>query len=219
MSRRILTAGIVAAVAFGPAAHAAVVVTALPTPLLLRDEFFGSYHPVDIDSNGTTDFTFAYAVSSVGLRTEAYNRAVMTLDPPPNIGGPAFQISMGYSIGSTLVPTDFDDPMWSSSDFLGGFVSVGESAYMGIVQVLSTGSSSSFNGRGAIGIEFEGPDGIHYGYLDIDAGPGYAGITLYGWAYESQPGVPIFAGQVPEPSSSIFIGVGTVSLLLRRRRK
>ncbi len=217
MSRRLITAGIVAAVAFGPAAHAAVVVTALPDPLFLRDEFFGSYHPVDVDSNGTSDFAFAYSFSFVGLRTEAYNRAVIRLIGP--VGGRISPLPNGFSINSTIGTELLSELQWSSSDFIDGFVEPDENAYISIVQVLSTGSASDFSGRSAIGIEFHAADGVHYGYLDIDAGPGYAGITLYGWAYESRPGVPIFAGQVPEPSSSIFIGVGTVSLLLRRRRK
>jgi hypothetical protein len=217
MSRRLLTASIVAAVAFGPAAHAAVVVTALPNPLLLRDEFFGSYYPLDIDSNGTTDVTFAYSFSFVGLRTEAYNRAVIRLIGP--VGGRISALPSSFSINSTIGTELLSELQWSSSDFIDGFVEPDESAYISIVQVLSTGSASEFSGRSAIGIEFRAADGIHYGYLDIDAGPGYAGITLYGWAYESQPGVPIFAGQVPEPSTSLFVGVATASILLRRRRK
>jgi len=217
MSRRLLIAGIVAAVAFGPAAHAAVLITAFPDPLLLRDEFFGSSHPVDIDSNGTTDFTFAYSFSFVGLRAEAYNRAVIRLIGP--VGGRISPLPNGFSINSTIGTELLSELQWSSSDFVDGFVEPDETAYISIVQVLSTGSASEFSGRSAIGIEFHAADGIHYGYLDIGAGPGYAGITLYGWAYESRPGVPLFAGQVPEPSVFILSGLATISFLSRRRRK
>ena len=203
----------------GPAATAAVVITALPQPLLLRDEFFGSYHPVDIDGNGITDFTFGLSVSGVGLRTERANRAVITLDPPPNIGGSPYQLPAGYLLGSTLAASGLDTLFWSSSDFIDGFVSPGDTGvFIGIVQVLSTGSSSSFNGRGYIGVEFESTLGTHYGYLDIDAGPGYAGITLYGWAYESRPGVPLMAGRVPEPSMSVLLSIGMAGLIARRHR-
>jgi len=206
------------AVAWAPAAMAAVVVTALPAPLLLRDEFFGSLHPIDLDSNGTMDFTFGLSVSGVGLRTERANRAVITLDPPPNIGGPPYQIVPGYLVGSTLAPSGFDTLLWSSSDFLDGFVSPTDTGvFMGIVQVLSTGSSSSFNGRGFIGAEFESTLGTHYGYLDVEAGPGFAGITLYGWAYETQPNTPIITGSVPEPSRAVLLIAGAAALLFRRR--
>ena len=219
--KQLLTAAAVwLAWAFGPAATAAVIITALPQPLLLRDEFFGSYHPVDVDANSITDFTFGLSVSGVGLRTERANRAVITLDPPPNIGGPPYQLPAGYLVGSTLAPSGFDSLLWASSDSLDGYVSPTDTGvFMGIVQVLSTGSSSSFNGRGFIGVEFESTFGTHYGYLDIDAGPGYAGITLYGWAYETQPSVPIFAGQVPEPSRLLLLGIGSIFLLSRRHRQ
>jgi hypothetical protein len=216
MSRRLLTAGIVAAVAFGPAAHAAVVVTALSDPLFLRDEFFGSYHPVDVDGNGSTDFTFGYNPGFVGLRTEAANRVIFSPDPPPNLGGPVASLSHGFRVQSTLESSTFS---WRSSDLLGGFVSPGENAFASIVHALSTGSSTDFNGRGYIGVEFESTLGTHYGYLDIEAGPGFDGITFYGWAYETQPGAPIFAGQVPEPSVLVLAEIAAVSFLLRRRRK
>ena len=218
MIRLPLTAGIAAAVAFGTAVKAAVIITALPVPLIIHTDFFLTYEQLDVDGNGAVDFTFGYDFSAVGLRTESANRAAILPSSPPNIGGRPFQIPIAYVIGSTLEPSGNTNLLWSSSDFVDGFVSPGENRFMGIVQVLSTGSSSSFNGRGAIGIEFEAADGIHYGYIDIDSGPGYAGLTLYGWAYESQPGVAIPAGQVPEPSHIMLLVTGSVVLLTKRQR-
>lgn len=216
MNLRLLTASIVAAVAFGPAAHAAVVITALPQPLNLHDDFFGSNEPIDVDGNGSVDFTIGYNFWFVGARTELANRLVYIPSPPPNIGGGVASLQMPFLIQSTLDSSDFG---WTSSDPLGGYVSPNENAFAEIIFVTSTGSATRFNGRGAIGVEFHSAVGIHYGYLDIDAGPGYAGITLYGWAYESQHGVPIFAGQVPEPSVLILAGIATLSFLSCRRRK
>lgn len=219
MSRNLLTATIAAALALGPAAHAAVVITALSSPLELRTDFFSTFEPVDVDGNGTVDFTFGYDFAAVGIQTERSNRIVIRLDPPPNIGGPPTSLSIGYALSSTLVAEGFEDFLWASSDFLGGFVSPGENAFSVISIALSTGSASDFNGRGAIGFEFQAQDGIHYGYFDISASKGYAGLTLYGWAYESQPGVAILVGQVPEPSALILFGMATISFLSRRRRK
>jgi len=216
MKRLLTSAALWLAWACGPAATAAVVITALPQPLLLRDEFFGSYHPVDIDSNGTTDFTFGYNPGFVGLRTEAANRLVYTPAPPPNIGGYVASLEPNYTIQSDIITSSL---AWSSSDFVGGFVSPGENAFASIVHALSTGSSTDFSGRGSIGIEFASSLGTHYGYIDIDAGPGFDGITLYGWAYETQPGVPMLAGQVPEPSLSVLLSIGLATLIARRHRK
>ncbi len=206
MNRLLRIAGIAAAVAFGSAAHAAVMVTALPSPLEIHDDFFGRYDPIDVDGNGTVDFTFVSTFSGTGFQTPNFNRGIIRLDPPPNIGGPPVALQVGYIIGAILAPSAFHELFWDDSD-------------MSIVQVLSTGSASEFNGRGVIGLEFRAQDGIHYGYFDISAGRGYAGITLYGWAWETEPGKAIFAGQVPEPSSWILAGVATASLLLLRRRE
>lgn len=206
MSRRVLTAGIVAAVAFGPVAHAAVVITAFFPPLEIYDDLLGRSDPIDINGDGIVDFTLDTSFSGTGIVTLGVNRGVIRLDPPPNIGGPPVSLPRTFVVGSTLEPLDMEALFWDA----GGLT---------IVQVLSTGSTSEFNGRGAIGIEFQAADGVHYGYFDISAGPGYSGITLYGWAYESQPGVSISVAHVPEPSALIFSGMATIFFLSRRRRK
>jgi hypothetical protein len=187
------------------ATTAAVVIMALPAPLDISDEFFGRFDPIDIDDNGTTDFTFVSVFSGVGFQTPGPNRAVIRLDPPPNIGGPPVPLNPGYLIGASLAPSSLGDLYWDDSDLT-------------IVQVLSTGSGSAFPETGLralIGLEFQSSLGTHYGYFDVFAGKGYAGITLYGWAYETQPGVPIQAAFVPEPSTAAYLGVGTALILKR----
>lgn len=219
MKKLMTAAALWFAVSAGPAASAAVVINALPVPLSLHDDFFGSYEPIDIDGNGTVDFTLGYNFQFVGLRTEAANRSIIRLAGGPNIGGSLTPIELGYSISPALAPAGFGPLEWASSDYLGGFVSPGENAFQTIVFVVSNGSASHFNGRGSIGVEFEAADGLHYGYIDIDAGPGYAGITLYGWAYESTPNTPIVAGSVPESGRAGLLMASFVFYSLRRRRK
>lgn len=201
--------------ACGPAATAAVLITALPAPQLLYDDLLGSYAPYDIDGNGSIDFTFGFSFSYVGLRTERANRLVIVPSPPPNIGGYVADLHSPFLIAPDLGSPDF---AWISSDPSDNYVYPGEIAFASIVQVLSTGTFSFFNGRGAIGIEFESDLGTHYGYFDIEAYPGYAGAWLYGWAYETQPGVPIIAGQVPECTQSVLLCIGLATLLARRHR-
>lgn len=200
---------------FGQAVHAAVLITALPNPLNLRDDLNVSYEVIDVDANGSVDFTFGYDFFSVGFRTELANRFIYVFAPPPNLGGAVASLQAPFVIQTTL---DSSTVLWGSSDPVEGYVTAGEFSFATVVLVLDTGSSSGFSGRGAIGIEFAAPDGIHYGYIDIDAGPGYAGITLFGWAYESRPGVGITAGQVPEPSSLFLTLLSLAPLVLRRRR-
>jgi hypothetical protein len=47
-----------AAVAFGLAAEATVIITELPEPVLVYDDFLGMFYPIDIDGDQSADFTF-----------------------------------------------------------------------------------------------------------------------------------------------------------------
>ena len=197
--------------------RAAVVVVAFPVPREIYDDggigsdgsinLSGRFDPIDIDGNGTVDFTLATNFSSAAIRTERGNRIVIRLNPPPSRVGPPVPVPPGSIIGATIFSGDISDLLWTSSDFSGGYVSPSENAFVGISQVLSTGAYSSFNGRGALGFEFEAADGIHYGYMDIDSFAGFAGVILHGWAYESRPGIPIVAGQIPEPTTAVLLVV------------
>ena len=200
-------------------AQPAVIVHAFDTPLEVRDEFFGHLVPVDLNGDGSIDFTFGSEVSGTSLRTERANRTVIRLRGGLDIGGPITPLPHGYLLGQFLAPGGNWPLLWASTDFLGGFVSPGENSFTAIVVALSTGSASDFSGRAPIGVEFAAADGLHYGYLDIAAGPGYAGITFYGWAYETQSGVPIAAGAVPEPSIAVFLTIALAALSSRRPKR
>lgn len=190
-------------------AGAAVVMTALPQPLAIYDDLSILLLPFDLDNNGSFDYTFTTSFQGTGLITPSANRVVTRLDPPPNIGGPAVPLEPGYLIGSTLSDVMLGNLLWSDAD-------------VSIVQVLSTGSGTAFsNGgqRASIGLDFQAADGLHYGFFDVEAGPGYAGITLYGWAYESKPNTPILAGSVPEPSRMVLLLTGALAMIYQRRRR
>ncbi len=198
---------------------AAVIVHVLPEPL----EIFNTDFPVDvllpfdIDANGTTDFTFTAFITTVGLRTERVNRLVIKVSPPPNLGGYVASLTPDYTIGLSLLGSTV---AWSSSDLGDGYVSPDEFVTSEIIQVFFSGFSTQFRERSVIGIEFEAEDGIHYGYFDISPSRFIeTRITLHGWAWETEPGKAILAGQVPESSSWILAGVAAASLLLLRRRE
>jgi len=58
----------------------------------------------------------------------------------------------------------------------------------------------------------------HYGWVFIQTFPPVVGGRILEWAYESEPGVGIMAGAVPEPSAGLLILLATGATLLRRRR-
>jgi hypothetical protein len=196
----------------------AVVITALPTPLILQSDLFVVNVPIDVDGNGTVDYTFGSGVAETGIRTELSNKIIIRLDPPPDIGGPPTPVSAGYLINATLASDGGRYLYWASSNYLAGYVAPDEFSYAIITISLSTGSSTDFNGRGPLGFEFRAEDGIHYGYFDIESRLGFSSAVLYGWAYESEPGVGILAGQVPEPNMAMSLVTGFGLIILRRRR-
>ncbi len=204
----------------GPAALAqGVIRTTLPEPIGIFSDLFTVLYPIDVDGDSLADFTFGAESQGVALRTERANRLIYQIDPAPNLGGPVADLPEGFAIGSSLEP----QLAWRSSDLLGGYVSPGEIAFVTIVQCLDIGCLSTWPPgpatRGFIGIEFELADGLHYGYFDIVTSGSAAGASLLGWAYEAQPGVPILAGAVPEPSTcALLVGGGALMVWFRRKR-
>ena len=68
------------------------------------------------------------------------------------------------------------------------------------------------------GFSFEGEEGTHYGYALIRDNAAVASITVLNWAYESEPGVPIAAGAITEPSTFVFCFLSLIPVFRRRRQ-
>ena len=89
---------------------------------------------------------------------------------------------------------------------------------------ISSGSWNAAAGtkvQGFLGVRFTSTKlsaGYHYGYFDIsyDNAPSYANgtMTIGGWAYDDQSGVPITTpdGGVPEPATMLPMGLGLLAL-------
>jgi hypothetical protein len=68
------------------------------------------------------------------------------------------------------------------------------------------------------GVEFEIGGQTHYGWLQVRAAELRTDVWIEEWAYESEPGVPIRAGAIPEPSGGVLVVIGGVLLMCRRRK-
>lgn len=78
---------------------------------------------------------------------------------------------------------------------------------------------------GYIGVEFTIDDDLFYGWVEVDTsfdGNSANGGQITRWAYNSIPGEPIRAGEVPEPATvALLAGIAAlaVTALIRRRRQ
>ena len=70
-----------------------------------------------------------------------------------------------------------------------------------------------------MGVAFDIDGATHYGWIDLLVASLSPGAEIYGWGYETQPGVGILAGAVPEPATSALLVAGGLLLALRRKRK
>ena len=81
--------------------------------------------------------------------------------------------------------------------------------------------------RGYIGfsvtLDLSGAPATHYGYLDFSMDQPLAGettnaLTVYGWAYESIPQVPITAVPIPAPGAGVLLAAAAAMAWGRRKR-
>jgi hypothetical protein len=197
-----------------PPTQAAVVAVTLPAPV--RIEYLGgsgTRQPFDLDQDGQHDVQFVSDPFVSGLVALGSNR-VPSLLYEGIFGGEVLPIFAGELIGlntlSALGSAWHNTRENASPNFQGGYL-MGECAAMsgcgGIMLFVD----------GYIGVEFERATGTHYGWIRWRGGGGPWG-RVYGWGWETEPGVPIIAGAVPEPGSWVLAG-SAWALALRRRRR
>lgn len=54
-----------------------------------------------------------------------------------------------------------------------------------------------------------------YGWIEVERTGG--NVAAFAWAYETSPGVPILAGQVPAPGGAMVLALASLSAFRRRR--
>jgi hypothetical protein len=174
-----------------------------PLPITNPPGFPSTLHPFDIDGDGTADFSFGAAVGGLSFNAEPGNFFAYSPDPPPNIGGDVGPLPEGSIIGEALTLID-PSLIWNDRGAT-------------MVVCVDIGCGGLFHNRDAyIGLQFERPDGTHYGYIhfvpDDDSPTGF----VHDWAWESRSDTPIVAGAIPEPSTASVIAVAVGFLCLRR---
>ena len=69
------------------------------------------------------------------------------------------------------------------------------------------------------GLSFDYGGSRHFGWMEINNYVGVAAGQVLGWAYETRPDTPIFAGAVPEPSTAALLAISGVTLWFLRKRR
>lgn len=193
--------------------------------VLIQGEIFDNvggvlFNNIDLDQDGEIDFFTTSQGGEASLVPTGDNRV---------LGVPATGLDLGaYGVGlPSNYEIDFNTPqglVWRGlDDRINQFDPGGVSLFMcngrgpvGEPPICITSLSrvnSSF-----VGLEFLQDGETHYGWVEI--APRFRlnhHARVVSWAYESEPGVPIMAGAIPEPSSVLLTLLG-VPFLLRRRR-
>ncbi|MDR0993994.1 MAG: hypothetical protein LBN38_05460 [Verrucomicrobiota bacterium] len=189
-----------------------IATTWLDEPIVLWSEFHTRYSPLDLNNDGITDFVFGYEGMFLGLRSEGDNQYLIWPSGGNDYGGDVEPLPEGFEIG----PNSGDDS-WMKW--------FGDGTGYDNLETFLNGSGGVTNAgrfvgqRSYIGVEFDIDGATHYGWIDIAVAPYRPAGTLYGWGYETVPGVSILAGVVPEPSTLHLIAIGAAACLLPPRRK
>ena len=171
---------------------------------------------VDLDGNGTTDLTFEgnnRDIRFMHVSLAGENRVWATVYSSLRIN--AVGLPDSSFIGPSLA-SDNPQTVWL------GEVNTGTPILM-----LSGDSAGPIGGEFGqkpfeqkyLGVRFQREGALHYGWLAISGGHIFNGQELYihAWAYESEPGKGLIAGQIPEPGSSLLVAAGALLLGTRRR--
>ena len=156
---------------------------------------------IDLDGDGVLDYIIPGSHGQIDVLPQGFNRALST-----------DQFGTFYAdalpAGSFIGVDPDDDMVWGAgSPIMAGCFNAGGVFCFG----------EFLGGIDYLGAEFDIAGNTHYGWLEIRSRDGIPFIDVLSWAYESEPGVGILAGAIPEPSAAAMLLAASL-LALRRRR-
>lgn len=226
---RVATLLFLATVARQPASAVIIATYPDPAPLVASNPVPPGQNevtPVDFFADGTPDLWFVGTDDGMTVVLAGGHRAILRALQPINILAPIGNLGSSFSLSAGPIDLGY---IWNrgrtgeDDDFLREHglpfnTSVAHLDFDGNIG----NSPRWFQNSGYIGVELVFADRIHYGWIHLDNSPV---VTDWGgyidtWAYESEPGIRIFTGAVPEPSATLlFIGAGAALMLSRNRTR
>lgn len=197
----------------------AAVIYYKPETRLRLNNFTTAHHDYNIDINGDGVFDLQHDAigGSAFLRTLGQTE-ILGLKQP--FGGGSWYDSQPYALATGAIIGADSSSLYPQYGDLSGWWSH-PSSVPGVASLhvrYDSGTSGFFVGaRGFIGIAFLIDEEVHYGWIDLDS-YSWMQSEIHGWAYESEPGKPIIAGAIPEPSTTAVVAASLGLLLFRRWR-
>ena len=177
---------------------------------------------IDLNGNGTVDFIFESEGWTSGFNVQPHNgnRALAFAQDLTFAASPLNQgLAIRANPGEGMYWRDEMAIMTSCMAVGMPFNTACIGAWFELIDPIGG------NYRGIVaflGVEFRDGDDTYYGWLEIDTEtPGVlsGGGYINRWAYNSTPGEPIQAGQIPEPRTySLILGIAVLGVVAMKRR-
>ena len=183
-------------------AHTAIMLT-VPAEPLTASPPPAPVLELDLDNNGVLDLMIPGSSRQIDVIPQGDN-LVLSFDQFGTIY--AADLAAGSFIGATPgtgMLWASDTPIMSGCFSGGGGTSCGGN-FLGGIEYL--------------GVEFEIDGATHYGWVEVESREFFHFVRVHRWAYESEPGAPIRAGQIPEPSGLVLVLAGVLLGWPRTRR-
>lgn len=165
---------------------------------------------IDFNADGIDDMVFRNFGDEFAAFSTSTSAIAGIAARPPNQNSFAIPFESGSLIGTSF----------SSSSLY-----TWNEGYSGLISVRLVGFDTVVLGfwggiEAYLGVQFEIDGNTHYGWVLVenlfdDVGGG----IIKAFAYESEAGVPIVAGEIPEPSAALMASAGLAGGCLRRRRQ
>ena len=177
---------------------------------------------IDLNGNGTVDLIFESGGGTNGFNVQPQN-STQVLAFAQDLTFAAFPLNQGVAIG----PNPGEAMYWRGENaIMTSCMMVGMPFYIACIGAwFELVDPIGGNYRGIVafmGVEFRDGDDTYYGWLEIDTetmGVITNGGYINRWAYNSTPGEPIYAGQIPEPRTyALILGVLVVGYVAMKRR-